>query len=115
MNSSGPGSTSFTSVQFTTLKSESKIQRKPIVPSAIGAAQGSRTKKRRIQRPRKGFASWCASTPATSRTITWEMTVNITVLRSARRKFGLSQASVKLRSPTKSPLSDPAVASVMLR
>ncbi len=76
------------------LKSESKIHRKPIVPSAIGAAQGSRMRKRKNQRPRNGFASWCASTPATSRTITWEMTVNSTVFRSARRKFGLSQASV---------------------
>ena len=64
------------------------------MPSAIGAAHGSRMKKRRIQRPRNGFASWCASTPATSRTTTWETTVKTIVFRRARRKFGLSQASV---------------------
>ena len=41
------------SVQFTTEKSESKIQRKPIVESATGAAQGSRIRKRTNHLPRK--------------------------------------------------------------
>ena len=103
------------STQFTTENSESKIQSQPIVLSATGAAHGSRIRKRRNHFPRKSLISWCARSAATRTTIRFESTVKTTVLRSARRKFSSAHWSTKLSSPTNSPLSEPAVASVRLR
>ncbi len=106
---------SCTSVQLTTLNWESRIQRKPIVLSATGAAHGSKIRNRTSQRPRKGLISRCASSPAPRRTSAWEASVKMIVFLSAVRKFGLCQASTKFWKPTQLPVSEPAVASVRLR
>ena len=105
------------SVQFTTLKSESKIQSQPIVESATGAAHGSRIRKRKNHLPRKSrIEEVREDARRRATTITFASSVKTIVFRSAVRKFGSSDHwSVKLSKPTKSPLSEPAVASVRLR
>ena len=76
------------SVQFTTEKSESKIQRKPIVESATGAAQGSRMRKRRNHLPRNSRIRKWARIDAPRMTITFASSVKTIVFLSAVRKFG---------------------------
>src|SRR5439155_306623 len=90
-----------------TLNCESKIQRKPIVLSATGAAHGSRIRKRSSQRPRNGRRSACARIAAPMITSTCEASVKTIVFTSAVRKFELFQTSTKFCRPTHVPLSEP--------
>ena len=77
----------WTSVQFTIEKSESKIQRNPIVESATGAAQGSRIRKRANHLPGKSRTRKCARMAAPTTTITFASSVKTIVFRKAVRKF----------------------------
>ena len=78
------------SVQFTTEKSESKIQRKPIVESATGAAHGSRIRKRANHLPGKSRMRKCARIAAPTTTIAFATSVKTIVFRKAVRKFSSS-------------------------
>ena len=68
-----------------------------------------------IHLPRKSRTRKADRTAAPITTMIWEAIVKISVLRSARRKFSSCQAVVKLSKPTQFPLSEPPIASVMLR
>ena len=86
--------------QLKMLNVGSRIHWNAIVPSAIGAAHGSRIRNRRIHRPRKGCMSACARMPAPSSTITCEMIVNQNVFQSACWKIAFAHSCRKFASPT---------------
>ena len=79
----------------------------------MGAAQGSRIRKRRIHFPRKFRSIACAISPAPTRTIACEMTVKRNVCQTACWKAGFPHSCRKLSRPTHLPCR-PVVAFVKL-
>src|SRR3989442_5153076 len=98
-----------------TLKVESKIHSQPSVASEIGAAHGSRMRKRAIALPWNDFMSARASTLPSTITASCETKVNTNVLRRARRKTGLAMTFSKFRRPTNENSRLPADELVELR
>ena len=93
----------------------SRIQVNAIVVRATGAAQGSRTRKRRNHLPRKSRTRAWARIPAPTTTTSCDAIVNRAVFHSAWRKIGSFHSSVKFAKPTQLPCSDPEVAFVKAR
>src|SRR6267143_6841748 len=91
---------------------ESRIQSQPMLPSEIGATQGSRMSKRTTHFPRNSFCRETARTVARKITITCEVTAKRNVFRSARRKLGSSSAERKFSHPTNRPADELTVTSL---
>ena len=68
--------------------------------SEIGAAHGSRIRKRARPLPRNGFISARASTLPSTITVSCETKVNTNVFQRARRKTALATTFSKFCSPT---------------
>ena len=86
-----------------------------IVESTTGAAHGRTTRKRMNHLPAEVADEEGEKIAAPTTTSTWEAMVKISVFRSAFGSSSSDQAVVKLSKPTQFPLSDPPIASVMLR
>src|SRR5207247_6690193 len=79
------------SVQLITLKVESKIHVHAIAASDTGTAHGNSSTNRAKRLPRNVARNTWAAAVASTTTSTWEPTVTITLLRSARKKIGSSR------------------------
>src|SRR5207237_1017037 len=76
------------SVQLITLNVESKIHVQAMAASDTGTAHGNSSTNRAKRLPRNVARNTWAAAVARMTTSTWEPTVTITLLRSARRKIG---------------------------
>jgi len=97
------------------LKLESNIHFQPMVPSTMGAAQGSRIKKRTMGRPGKLLSRARAKIFARTSTSSCEMKVKIKVLASDLWKIGSCTTAMKFLRPTKDALRLPVTALLMLK
>src|SRR5689334_25337784 len=98
-----------------TLEVEWKIHSHPGVAGEIGAAHGSRIRKRTTSLPRNGFKRARARMLPRKMTRNWETKVKTKVFRSARWNTGLPSTERKFCSPTNENWRLPAEELVRLR